>query len=143
MNPDFLLGRERVTVEIDESKFPCFTDPGSESNSRNIILDDTKMDKTWYTLVLNFGPTVISDGWISYLGLDQIRCLHLIVNHSQTFFELTTEAHTNIIEGNWMHARATCLQREKENGYIEAIFWNISIASNSTKVPTTKAFEDF
>ncbi|KII61389.1 hypothetical protein RF11_12803 [Thelohanellus kitauei] len=26
-----------------------------------------------------------------------------------------------------------CLQREQENGYIEAILWNISVASNSTK----------
>ncbi|KII68004.1 hypothetical protein RF11_02005 [Thelohanellus kitauei] len=126
MNLNFLLRREGVTVEIDESKFgrrkyhrgrrvkgensistqPCFTDPGSESNSRNIIFEHTKMDITLCTHVLNLGPTVISDGWTSDLGLDQMGYLHFIVNHSQIFVDPTTEAHLNIIEGNRKHVRS-------------------------------------
>ncbi|KII69004.1 hypothetical protein RF11_11003 [Thelohanellus kitauei] len=37
---------------------------------------------------------------------------------------------------------AICLRREQENDSIEAIFWNISVGSNSTKVPLTKDLED-
>ncbi|KII63171.1 hypothetical protein RF11_10931 [Thelohanellus kitauei] len=40
----------------------------------------------------------ISDGWSGYLGLDQMGFLHLILNHTQTFVDPTTEAHTNTIE---------------------------------------------
>ncbi|KII73866.1 hypothetical protein RF11_12102 [Thelohanellus kitauei] len=122
---DFFLGGTGVTIEINEANFgrrkyhrgrgvkgensrstqPYFIDSGSQSNSRNVF-DHTKMDKTWDTSCSYLGTTVISDGWASYLGLDQMVYLHLILNHSQTFIDQTSGALTNIIEGNWNHARS-------------------------------------
>ncbi|KII71630.1 hypothetical protein RF11_13486 [Thelohanellus kitauei] len=112
MNPGFFLGGERITIAIDDarkrrmslwghskensrSNLPSFIDFGSESNSRQ-VLDHTKMDQTWYTQCSK----------CRYHSLDQMVHLHSIVNHSQTFVDPTTGAHTNTIEGNWKNARS-------------------------------------
>ncbi|KII64826.1 hypothetical protein RF11_03330 [Thelohanellus kitauei] len=72
---------------------------------------------------LHLGTEVISDGWASYMVSDQMGYLHLI--------EIGSMPDT------------ICLKREQENGYMEVIIWNISIASNSIKVLSTKSLEDF
>ena len=60
------------------------------------------------------GSTVISDGWSSYLNLNQEGfCKHFTVNHKKTFKQHyknrnTNEViavHTNAIEGSWQKSK--------------------------------------
>ncbi|KII69292.1 hypothetical protein RF11_13779 [Thelohanellus kitauei] len=110
VNPDFFLSGERVKIEIDEVKFGrkyhrgrcvkgvCVFGPFKAKLQKWIKPDIRHVRKS--------GTTVISDGWASYLVLDQIVYLHLMVNHSQTLVDPTIGAHTNTIKGNWKHARS-------------------------------------
>lgn len=49
--------------------------------------------------------TIISDCWKSYECLDKNGFEHLKVNHSLTFKDPETGAHTNTIEGTWFHVK--------------------------------------
>jgi len=52
------------------------------------------------------GTTIISDGWASYSGLDNLDdYIHQVVIHDQNFVDPITGAHTNTIEGRWKHLR--------------------------------------
>lgn len=64
--------------------------------------------KTLLPLIKQFikpGTTVISDCWKSYDFLDKNGFDHLSVNHSITFKDPETGAHTNTIEGTWFHVK--------------------------------------
>ncbi|KII61654.1 hypothetical protein RF11_08566 [Thelohanellus kitauei] len=106
---------EGVTVEIDESKFgrKCHRErrvkgvwlfgviqrKTPEVLSRALQIPVQNHAHETFSIIqrcIKPGPTVISNGRTSYMGFDQMGYLHLIVNHSQTFFDPTKEAHTNI-----------------------------------------------
>lgn len=52
--------------------------------------------------------TIISDGWAAYSGIKDLvgDYTHQVVNHSKFFKDPDTGAHTNSIEGEWMHLKA-------------------------------------
>jgi transposase-like protein len=51
------------------------------------------------------GTTIISDCWSSYQCLNKEEYEHFTVNHSVTFKDPETGAHTNTIEGTWFHVK--------------------------------------
>ena len=51
------------------------------------------------------GSIIMSDGWSSYKCLKDYGFNHLVVNHQQFYKDPFTGAHTNSIEGLWMHAK--------------------------------------
>jgi hypothetical protein len=53
------------------------------------------------------GTTVISDCWAGYKSLDDEGFTHVTVNHSITFVDETTGAHTNTTESTWRQVKAT------------------------------------
>jgi transposase-like protein len=52
------------------------------------------------------GTTVITDCWAAYRSLPDEGYTHLSVNHSITFVNEDTGAHTNTIEATWKHVKA-------------------------------------
>ncbi|KAF8381776.1 eral-1 [Pristionchus pacificus] len=51
--------------------------------------------------------TIISDGWAAYTGIKDLEGdYYLVENHSKHFKDPDTGAHTNSIEGEWMHLKA-------------------------------------
>ncbi|XP_031337372.1 uncharacterized protein LOC116168438 [Photinus pyralis] len=117
-----LLGGEGVTVETDEAKIGkrkynrgrriedqwIFGD--YERGSGNVFILPVP-DRTTDTLLelirehIRPGTTIISDCWCSYqcLGTEGFR--HLTVNHSLTFMDPDTGAHTQNIERLWRDVR--------------------------------------
>ncbi|KII71535.1 hypothetical protein RF11_02985 [Thelohanellus kitauei] len=96
INPDSLLEGEGVTVEIDKSKFGIRNyhigrkTPEVPNRALPIPVPNRTRERSFPIIqmwikpgiphALNLCTTVISDGWASYLGLDQIRHLHLLTD---------------------------------------------------------------
>ncbi|GFU87764.1 mitotic-spindle organizing protein 2A [Trichonephila clavipes] len=85
------LGGEGKIVEIDESMFGKMN--GAKSNERGTL----SVIKEWVVP----GSVIISDCWRAYNCLSHEGYQHLRVNHSLTFKDPETGAHTNSIEGTW------------------------------------------
>ena len=51
------------------------------------------------------GTLILPDGWKAYLPLSNQDFVHEDVNHSRNFFNPTTGAHTNTIDGCWLHVK--------------------------------------
>ncbi|GFS47192.1 mitotic-spindle organizing protein 2A [Trichonephila clavipes] len=85
------LGGEGKIVEIDESMFGKMN--GAKSNERGNL----SVIKEWVVP----GSVIISDCWKAYDCLSHDGYQHLRVNHSLTFKDPETGAHTNPIEGTW------------------------------------------
>ncbi|GFU43807.1 mitotic-spindle organizing protein 2A [Trichonephila clavipes] len=86
------LGGEGKIVEIDESMF----------GKMKVVTNRTKEEllsviKEWVVP----GSVIISDCWRAYNCLSHEGYQHLRVNHSLTFKDPETGAHTNSIEGTW------------------------------------------
>ncbi|KAF8792964.1 hypothetical protein HNY73_004498 [Argiope bruennichi] len=115
---DGKIGGVGKIVEIDESKFgkrkynrgkrvegkwvfggivrytnDCFFEVVPE-RSTEVLLEIIKRR-------ILLGSTIISDCWSSYKCLENEGFQHLTVNHSLTFKDPETGAHTNSMEGTW------------------------------------------
>jgi hypothetical protein len=68
------------------------------------------------------GTTIISDCWSAYdsTWLVQLGFYYMTVNHSQFFKDPITGAHTNSIEGTWMHVKRSL----NKNGIQKALLDN-------------------
>lgn len=117
-----VLGGPNKVVEIDESKFGKrkyhrghhvegqWVFGGYERGTGRVFMvavEDCKAE-TLVPLIercIAPGTTIISDCWKSYDLLDQQGFEHLKVNHSVTFKDPETGAHTNSIESSWRHAK--------------------------------------
>ena len=51
------------------------------------------------------GTLIVTDKWKGYLHLDKHGYRHEDVNHKREFVNPLTGAHTNGIEGSWLHAK--------------------------------------
>ena len=121
LNP-VILGGFGIIVEIDESMFGkrkyhrgsrrdgvwvfgmvergtnrCFMIP-VENRTKDTLLE---IIKRW----VRPGSIIMSDGWSAYKCLQNNGFNHLVVNHSNEYKDPLTGAHTNTIEGLWMHAK--------------------------------------
>lgn len=149
------LGGPGKIVEIDESKFSkrkynrgkrvkgewvfggverqsnvCFVEV-VENRSAAVLLDVL----TKYVLP---GSTVISDCWKAYDCLEDEGFVHLKVNHSITFKDPDTGAHTNTIEGMWNCIKRNLKQvRKIDEGfdsYLSEFMWRRRHQENYPKL---------
>lgn len=119
-----MIGGPGTIVEIDESKFGKrkyhrgrrvvgkWVLGGVTRGSSECFLvqcPDNKRDaNTLCLLILQFvrpGTTIITDQWGGYNPLQHHGYQHYTVNHSASFVNTTTGAHTNTVEGTWFHAK--------------------------------------
>lgn len=129
------VGGSGRTVEIDESKFGkrkynrghrvegkwvfggveretgrCFMIP-VESRGKDVLL----------CIIKHFilpQTTIISDCWRSYNCLQDEGFVHQTVNHSKTFKDPETGAHTNTIECSWRHAKETVGNHNSQSEFL-------------------------
>lgn len=116
------LGGEGRTVEIDESKFGkrkynrghrvegkwVFGGVERETGRCFMIPVDSRGKDVLLCIIKHFilpHTTIISDCWRAYNCLDDEGYIHQTVNHSKTFKDPETGAHTNSIESCWRHAK--------------------------------------
>ena len=81
------------------------------------------------------GSIIITDCYASYKDIkemvDQERSsmdyMHYTVNHSETYVDPVTGAHTNTIEGMWAHVKQSCpklgLRSNFLDGYLCRFIW--------------------
>ena len=76
------------------------------------------------------GSVIITDCWAAYKELKNLEGMdytHYTVNHSETYVDPVTGAHTNTIEGTWAHCKRACpklgLRSTFLDGYICRFIW--------------------
>jgi len=121
-NKSEMTGGESKVVEIDESKFGKmkyhrghymkgqWVFGGAERGTGRTFLVAVH-DRSAETLIglikqwILPGTTIISDCWAAYNSLREEGYTHFTVNHSITFVDQTTGAHTNTTESTWQHVK--------------------------------------
>ncbi|GFQ70870.1 putative transposase-like protein [Trichonephila clavata] len=118
VNESAKLGGEGAIGEIDESLFGKMKYGRGKSVKGSWVFGGIQREsrKSFFRVVANRtkkellgvirewilpGSTIISDCWRSYNCLSDEGYIHLRVNHSLTFKDPETSAHTNSIEGTW------------------------------------------
>ena len=114
-----MIGGEGKVVEIDKSKFRKrkyhrghsvkgqWVFGGIERGTGLVAVHDRSAE-TLIGLIKQWslpGTTIISDCWAAYNSLCEEGYTHFTVNHSITFVDQTTGAHTNTIESTWKHVK--------------------------------------
>lgn len=85
--------------ESENEPFKCFVVCVDKRDSRTLM--------SYIERYVASGTTIITDGWSGYNSLanSAVGYLHQVVNHSLYFKDPITGAHTNTIEGTWMHLK--------------------------------------
>jgi transposase-like protein len=144
------IGGPGTTVEIDESKFGkrnyhrghrvegtwVFGGVERESGKLFMVPVEKRDSATLIPLIKEWilpGTTIISDCWRAYTCLKDEDFEHLTVNHSINFKDPDTGAHTNTIEGAWLHAKRSLPKYGTKNhfmtGYLAAHMWRRRVAT--------------
>ena len=108
------------TVEIDESKFGAkrkykqrrvsegpWVFGVVERGSQKVLLfrvPDRSRESVVHRLItthIQHGTVIYSDQFTPYIPLNQLRYIHVSVNHSKNFVDPDSGAHTNTIKGVW------------------------------------------
>jgi transposase-like protein len=129
------IGGIGKTVEIDESKFGKrkynkghhvkgqWVFGGVERGSGKTFLVAVH-DRTAETLIstmkqwIHPGTTIISDCWASYSTVSEEGYQHKTVNHSITFVDPVSAAHTNTLESTWRHVKASLNPYNRQSDYV-------------------------
>lgn len=129
------LGGSGRTVEIDESKFGkrkynrghrvegkwVFGGVERESGTCFMIPVDNRGKDVLLCIIKHFilpGTTIISDCWRAYNCLQDEGFVHQTVNHSKTFKDPETGAHTNTIECSWRHAKEVVGTHNRQSEFL-------------------------
>ena len=144
---DCLIGGKDIVVEIDESKFfnPHTTSSrtnarvgwvfgGVERTEERRLFVEYVQDRSADTLLsiihqrVHPESIILSDCWMAYSNIQsQLGTQHFKVNHSLSFVDPLTGAHTNTIEGTWHGLKLAIPQRERSeskiNGYLLEFIW--------------------
>jgi transposase-like protein len=142
---EVMIGGPGIVVEIDETLISRKNNPwtdkkgvwvfgGVERTGERRVFAQMVPDRTSKTLLeiirkyVHPDSTVISDCWSAYKQLNKkLKMNHMTVDHSQTFKDPITGAHTNHIEGTW-HAikqkipKIDCDPKKVDN-YIFEFMW--------------------
>ena len=134
------IGGIGTVVEVDEAKFGkrkysygrmvegTWVLGGIERETNHCFLTlcpgNSRHEETLVPIIKQYvlpGTTIITDGWKSYVNLDQHGYVHTDVNHSVNFVDPGTGAHTNLIEGMWTHAKYKAFRRggEKDRDFLD------------------------
>ena len=75
------------------------------------------------------GTMIISDKCSTYFNLKDVGYIHLMVNHSENFFDPYTGAHSNTIEGLWSQLKwklkaMNGRTKAKLPGYLDVFNWS-------------------
>ena len=120
LNVEIKLGGVGKTLEIDESKFgakrkhkrgrvsegPWVFGVVERGSQKVVVLrvSDRTRESLVHRLITTHilpGTTIYSNQFTPYIPLNQLRYIHLSVNHSKNFVDPDSGAHTKTIEGVW------------------------------------------
>ena len=104
---DFIIGRNKVICEIDESLFYNFwlirsIERTKEKKIFFVVVDNRNTD-TIRAIIKKYikpGSKIYSDSWKGYSRLEELGMKHVRINHSKRNIEyLKRKIHSNTIEG--------------------------------------------
>jgi hypothetical protein len=102
---DFIIGGNKIIIEIDESKFHDFWIFGGieRTNQKKcffVIVNDRNKQTLRKLIKKHIRPRSIiySDSWKAYHGLDELNYVHKTINHTKHLYDPRTHVHTNHIE---------------------------------------------
>ena len=127
LQQDGMIGGPGKVVEIDESAFSkrkyhrgalrrthwVFGGVERGTNKCFFVSVRRRNKRTLWPLIFRHiapGTKIISDGWAAYRGINAHGYEHETVNHSVTFKDPITGAHSNTIEGSWFHLKRSLPQ---------------------------------
>jgi len=150
------IGEPGVEVEIDETKIGKRKyNRGRQVDGQWILggrdtIERSKMfmvpvvDRTKETLVgliekwVEKGSIIVSDCWASYRCLGAISYVHKPINYSETFKDPITEACTNHIELEWLHAQKSlptyCCRHDHIRSHLAAHMWRLCVKEKGVNI---------
>lgn len=150
-----VIGGDGLHVEIDESMFSrrknaigrvlpqqwVFGGICRETREVFMCMVPDRSRQTLESVIRNSiasGSIIVSDCWAAYNYIDQINGMnysHQVVNHSESFVDPTTRAHTQTIESMWhlakMRNKRQCgTHRTLLDSYLNEFMWRKRLQTN-------------